>query len=51
MTRFFVLLSILIFAAVPSHAQVEDPILSMPDGQVILNISATVVSSGFSPIL
>lgn len=41
MTRFFVLLSILIFSSGPSYADTTDPILSMPDGQVILNISAT----------
>jgi len=32
-------LALLAFA-VPAYAQVEDPILSLPDGQVILNISA-----------
>ena len=34
-------LSISLLSPFPANAQVEDPILSMPDGQVILNISAT----------
>ncbi|MEM6780241.1 MAG: SIMPL domain-containing protein [Pseudomonadota bacterium] len=38
---FTVLLTISMLYATPAMAQVEDPILSMPDGQVILNISAT----------
>lgn len=42
MRTFLFLFSLfLISLSVPAFAQVEDPILSMPDGQVILNISAT----------
>ncbi len=41
MIRFALTLSILVCTALPAAAQVEDPILTLPDGQVILNISAT----------
>ena len=41
MFRFAIMLSVLVLTALPAHAQSEDPILSLPDGQVILNISAT----------
>lgn len=39
--RFLLALTLMLTLSVPASAQVEDPILSMPDGQVILNISAT----------
>ncbi len=43
MRAFLFLISIfLITLSFPAFAETEDPILSMPDGQVILNISATV---------
>lgn len=38
----FSLFLITLSVPAPAHAETEDPILSMPDGQVILNISATV---------
>ena len=43
MKRCLYLLGALAFLAVPKHAcaQMEDPLLTLPDGQVILNISAT----------
>ncbi len=43
MRTFLFLFSLfLITLSVPAFAETQDPILSMPDGQVILNISATV---------
>ncbi len=39
--RLLLVLPLLLTLSLPALAQVEDPILSMPDGQVILNISAT----------
>ena len=43
MTRFFVFLTatFFLFALSPARAQMQDPILTLPDGQAILNISAT----------
>ncbi|MEM6811184.1 MAG: SIMPL domain-containing protein [Pseudomonadota bacterium] len=39
--RYLLLISLLLITS-PASAQKEDPILTLPDGQVILNISATV---------
>lgn len=39
--RILLIALFLLTLPLPAAAQVEDPILSMPDGQVILNISAT----------
>ncbi len=39
--RIFLVLTLMLTLSIPASAQVEDPILSMPDGHVILNISAT----------
>lgn len=41
--RLFAIISVLLILALsqPAAAQMQDPILSLPDGQVILNISAT----------
>jgi predicted secreted protein len=36
-----IITTLIAISAMPVQAQVQDPILSMPDGQVILNISAT----------
>ncbi len=39
--RIAILTALVLFIAVPAKAQVEDTILALPDGQVILSISAT----------
>lgn len=39
--RFILLLAFLVTLSVPASAETQDPILVMPDGQVILSISAT----------
>lgn len=39
--RLLLVLALMLTLSIPASAQVEDPILSMPDGQVILNINAT----------
>lgn len=40
--RVFLIALFLLTLPLPAKAQIEDPILSLPDGQAILNISATV---------
>ena len=39
--RLLLALTLLVISPLPAMAQIQDPILAMPDGQVILNISAT----------
>lgn len=39
--RLLLALTLLVILPLPAMAQIQDPILAMPDGQVILNISAT----------
>ena len=39
--RLFLALTLLVIFSIPAFAQTEDTILSLPDGHVILNISAT----------
>ena len=39
--RLLLALTLLVISPLPAMAQIQDPILTMPDGQVILNISAT----------